>query len=197
MTLLALDLLGILLGMWIFGRKFAIQSLFAAVSFAAFFRLYELFPPILPSFASLPLLAALLGGILLGSGEGILIQNRVASGFDSSLALVMEKRLSIPVSLWYIVTDTLILLASATYLPLRRLLYTLCTILVSNGTIALFGIRLKPLQAHGSSLFSLLFTPLRELEMIWEQKIPTLYWHKDQSMASLLWTVEPLTDSLP
>jgi len=197
MTLLILDLVGILVGIFIFGKSFGARSLFAALSFAAFFRFYELFPPVMPSFAQLPWVAALLGGVLLGSGEGILLKNKIASGFDSNIALVVEKRFRVPVSIWYLVTDSLVLLASLSYLPFIRLFYTFITVLVSNSTIALFGLKLVPLRAYGSNALAFLFFPLQELRLAWSQRIPTLYWRKNQSMESLLWTVEPLMDSLP
>jgi len=197
MTLLILDLVGILVGIFIFGKSFGARSLFAALSFAAFFRFYELFPPVMPSFAQLPWVAALLGGVLLGSGEGILLKNKIASGFDSNIALVVEKRFRVPVSIWYLITDSLVLLASLSYLPFIRLFYTFITVLVSNSTIALFGLKLVPLRAYGSNALAFLFFPLQELRLAWSQRIQTLYWRKNQSMESLLWTVEPLMDSLP
>jgi uncharacterized membrane-anchored protein YitT (DUF2179 family) len=197
MTLLILDLVGILVGIIIFGKSFGARSLFAALSFAAFFRFYELFPPVMPSFAQLPWVAALLGGVLLGFGEGILLKNKIASGFDSNIALVVEKRFRVPVSIWYLITDSLVLLASLSYLPFIRLFYTFITVLVSNSTIALFGLKLVPLRAHGSNALAFLFFPLQEFRLAWSQRIPTLYWRKNQSMESLLWTVEPLMDSLP
>lgn len=197
MTLLMLDLIGILVGIIFFGKSFGTRSLFAALSFAAFFRLYELFPPIMPSFAQLPWLAALLGGILLGLGEGILLKNKIASGFDSSVALVVESKFRIPVSLWYLVTDSLVLLASLSYLPIMRLFYTFFTVLVSNSTIALLGIKLLPLRGRNSNVIAFLFLSLKEQCMAWSQRIPTLYWRKNQSMESLLWTVEPLTENIP
>lgn len=197
MTLLILDLIGILVGIIFFGKSFGARSLFAALSFAAFFRLYELFPPVMPNFAQLPWIAALLGGVLLGLGEGILLKNKIASGFDSSIALVVERKFRVPVSLWYLVTDSLVLLASLSYLPIMRLFYTFITVLVSNSTIALLGLKLLPIRARNSNAFVFLVSPLQELCMAWSQRIPTLYWRKNQSMESLLWTVEPLTENLP
>ena len=195
--MLILDLVGILVGILIFGKSFGARSLFAALSFAAFFRIYELFPPIMPSFAQFPWVAALLGGLLLGFGEGILLKNKIASGFDSNIALVVEKKFRVPVSIWYLVTDSFVLLASLSYLPFIRLFYTFMTVVVSNSTIALFGLKFLPLRSHNSIAFTFLLSPLHELRIAWSQRIPTLYWRKDQSMESLLWTVEPLTDSLP
>jgi|GEM_PF-7013773 len=197
MTLLILDLIGILVGIIFFGKSFGARSLFAALSFAAFFRLYELFPPVMPSFAQLPWIAALFGGVLLGLGEGILLKNKIASGFDSSIALVVERKFRVPVSLWYLVTDSLVLLASLSYLPIMRLFYTFITVLVSNSTIALLGLKLLPMRARNSNAFVFLVSPLQELCMAWSQRIPTLYWRKNQSMESLLWTIEPLTENLP
>ena len=57
-----LDALSYALGFRFLGKEFLKTSVFATLCMAGFFRLWELFPPVLPSLADYPLLAALAGG---------------------------------------------------------------------------------------------------------------------------------------
>jgi len=79
-TCFVLDMLGILLGIVIFGKKFAGASLLASVAFAAFYGLYGYFPPLLPDLSQVPITAAVLGGLFVGLGEGLLLKAGAASG---------------------------------------------------------------------------------------------------------------------
>ena len=57
-----LDALSYALGFKYLGREFLKTSIFASICIAGFFRLWEMFPPLLPSLAGAPFTAALVGG---------------------------------------------------------------------------------------------------------------------------------------
>ena len=59
------------------GRKFLEVSAISTLSMAMFFRIWEHFPPVLPSLEDKPLLAALLGALFIGVGVGIVVKNVV------------------------------------------------------------------------------------------------------------------------
>ena len=60
-----LDGLSYLFGFRYLGKKFLKTSIIATLCMSGFFRLWELFPPVLPSLADYPLLAAVVGGCFL------------------------------------------------------------------------------------------------------------------------------------
>ena len=69
-----LDALSYALGFRFLGKEFLKTSIFATICMAGFFRLWELFPPVLPSLAGYPLLAALAGGCFIGTGCGLVVR---------------------------------------------------------------------------------------------------------------------------
>ena len=71
-----LDALSYALGFRFLGKEFLKTSIFATICMAGFFRLWELFPPVLPSLADYPLLAALAGGCFIGTGCGLVVLRR-------------------------------------------------------------------------------------------------------------------------
>lgn len=56
-----------------------------------FYRLWESFPPMLPDMTPWPLAAALLGGVFVGIGVGIIVRQGGSSGGDDALALVIHQ----------------------------------------------------------------------------------------------------------
>ena len=62
------------------GRKFLEVSAISTLSMAMFFRIWEHFPPVLPSLEDKPLLAALLGALFIGVGVGIVVKNGGSCG---------------------------------------------------------------------------------------------------------------------
>ena len=66
-----LDCLSYLMGFKYLGKEFLKTSIFATACMAGFFRLWELFPPVLPSLADSPFFAAVAGGCFIGIGCGL------------------------------------------------------------------------------------------------------------------------------
>ena len=70
------------------GLDFILTAAVASVSLAGFYRLWESFPPMLPNLTPWPLAAALLGGVFVGIGVGIIVRQGGSSGGDDALALL-------------------------------------------------------------------------------------------------------------
>ena len=95
-------------GWRLLGRSFIAYSLIATVGFSLPYKLYELFPPLWPQLAEMPLLAMCIAHV---TGMGIQ---------------------------WaYLSTDLVVLGLSLTYIPLRRIGYSLLTVLISGQLIGL------------------------------------------------------------
>ena len=104
----------------------------ASISLAGFYRLWECFPPMLPDLTPWPLAAALLGGVFVGVGVGLIVRQGGSSGGDDALALVIHKLTGWRLSRAYLFTDLTVLFASLSYIPFRRIAYSLVTVTVSS-----------------------------------------------------------------
>ena len=76
---------------------------------------------VLPDLGGRPLLAAVLGGLFVGLGVGMIVRAGGASGGDDALALAIAKAVKCPLSRAYLATDLTVLLLSVSYIPLRKI----------------------------------------------------------------------------
>ena len=113
-----LDVISYALAFKFLGWDFLLSAGIASISLAGFYRLWECFPPMLPDLTPWPLAAALLGGVFVGVGVG--------------LALVIHKLTGWRLSRAYLFTDLTVLFASLSYIPFRRIAYSLVTVTVSS-----------------------------------------------------------------
>ena len=86
-----LDILCYALAFRYLGKNFIKVSFLSTLSLAGFFRLWEQFPPVLPNLSPYPLVAAITGGIFVGTGVGLIIRQGGSSGGDDALALIISK----------------------------------------------------------------------------------------------------------
>ena len=114
------------------GKSFIKISVFSTLSVSAFYRLWEQFPPMLPNLSSYPLAAAVLGGICVGIGVGLIVRQGGSSGGDDALALTISHVTHWRLARAYLVTDITVLLLSLSYIPLRRIAYSLVTVTISS-----------------------------------------------------------------
>lgn len=114
------------------GLTFLKVSAVATLSLAVFFKFWELFPPMLPDLTNYPLLAAILGGIFVGIGVGLVVRQGGSSGGDDALALAISKITHWRISRAYLLTDLTVLGLSLTYIPFSRIFYSLITVTVSS-----------------------------------------------------------------
>lgn len=119
------------------GKTFIKWSLFSTMCLAGFFKLWEQFPPVIPDLSAYPFTAAILGGIFVGAGVGIIIRNGGSSGGDDALALTISRISKWRLSQSYLVTDITVLLLSLSYIPVTRIAYSLVTVTVSSVLIDL------------------------------------------------------------
>ena len=130
-----LDTLSYALGFKYLGKEFLKTSIFATICMAGFFRLWELFPPVLPSLAEYPLTAALVGGCFIGTGCGLVVRQGASCAGDDALALVISKITGCRISRAYLLTDVTVLVLSLSYIPAKRIVYSLITVTVSSFLI--------------------------------------------------------------
>lgn len=124
-----------LLGWKTLGKTFIAYSLIAACGYSASYGICELFPPLWPEVAVMPLLAALLGAMFIGIGAGLCVRAGGATTGDDALAMSLSHITKIPIQWIYLITDLSVLLLSLTYIPFRRIAYSLLTVILSGQLI--------------------------------------------------------------
>lgn len=134
---LVLNMLCYGLGALVFGGRFVWYSLISGAGFSAFYAIFERFPPVWPGLGDMPFLAAVLGGLFVGVGAGLGVRLGCASGGDDALALVLNKFTGLPIQWIYLITDGIVLGLSVTYLPWRKLLYSLLTVILSGQIVGI------------------------------------------------------------
>ena len=125
------------LGWKTLGKAFLAYSFIAACGYSACYGICELFPPLWPEIAGMPLLAALLGAIFIGIGAGLCVRAGGATFGDDALVMSLSHITKIPIQWVYFISDLLVLLLSLTYIPFRRIAYSLLTAILSGQLIGL------------------------------------------------------------
>ena len=124
-----------LLAFKILGGNFIKMSLISTSCNSLLYKLWEQFPPILPDLSGHPLIAAVLGGLFVGVGVGLIVRQGGSSGGDDALALVIAHLTHWRLSRSYLFTDLTVLALSLSYIPVRRIVFSLVTVTISSYLI--------------------------------------------------------------
>jgi uncharacterized membrane-anchored protein YitT (DUF2179 family) len=130
-----LDILCYLLAFKYLGGMFIRTSIISTLSVSLFYKLWEQFPPMLPDLSAYPLVAAVLGGLFVGIGVGLIVRQGGSSGGDDALALVISKVTRLRLSMAYLFTDLTVLALSLTYIPISRIAFSVVTVTLSSFLI--------------------------------------------------------------
>ena len=130
-----LDLTCYLLAFKYLGGRFIKISAVSTLSVSLFYKVWELFPPMLPDLSAHPLAAALLGAVFVGVGVGIIVRQGGSSGGDDALALTISKVTRWRLARCYLFTDVVVLVLSLSYIPFRRIAFSLITVTLSSFLI--------------------------------------------------------------
>ena len=134
---LVLNGLCYLLGWRTFGKPFVAYSAAAAAGYSLFYFICEQFPPLFPQIARMPLLASIVGSIFVGVGSGLCVRVGGATSGDDALAMSLSRVTKIKIQWIYLASDLIVLLLSLSYIPLRRIAYSLLTVILSGQIIGL------------------------------------------------------------
>lgn len=123
------------LGWKTLGRNFIAYSALSILSYSASYTLFECFPPLFPGIAAMPLAAALTGALFIGIGAGLCVRAGGATSGDDALAMSIQHITGLGVEKIYLVSDLTVLLLSLSYIPFRRIAYSLLTVILSGQII--------------------------------------------------------------
>lgn len=130
---IVIDVVLLAMGFKMFGKKFFVYSVGASVGFSVLYDIFETVGPLLPQMGMFA--SAVLGGLSVGVGCGIMMRVGCASGGDDALAMIISKVTSLKLSTVYLITDGVVLLLSVSYIPAVQLVYSIVAVLISGKTI--------------------------------------------------------------
>lgn len=125
------------LGWRALGRDFIVCSAFSTLSFSLFYAILERTPRIFPQIADHPLPAALAGALFVGVGVGLSVREGGAQSGDDALAMALHHYFGWSMSAVYLVSDLVVLALSLTYIPVRKIIFSLITVVLSGQLIGL------------------------------------------------------------
>lgn len=127
-----------------FGKQFLIHSMIATLGFSIFYGIFESIGPLIPVFDN-KLLGAILAGLFVGVGSGIVIRAGAAAGGDDVLAILISKITSMTIGRVYLIGDISILLISLSYLSLYDTCWSLIAVTISGKTIDyIYNYKMEP-----------------------------------------------------
>jgi len=130
-----LNLACYMIGWRTLGKEFIGYSLISICIYSVSYGICEQFPPFWPEIASFPLAAAILGALFIGVGAGLCVRAGGATAGDDALAMSFSRILKIPIQWVYLASDLTVLLLSLSYIPFRRIVWSLLTVILSGQII--------------------------------------------------------------
>ena len=137
LSALVLNIACYTLGWKTLGRSFLAYSAISILTYSAGYAFFEQFPPLFPEIAAYPLLAAVVGALFIGIGAGLCVKCGGATAGDDALAMSLSHILKWPIERIYLFSDLLVLILSLSYIPFRRIAYSLLTVVLSGQIIGI------------------------------------------------------------
>ena len=117
------------------GKPFIAHSVVATAGFSLIYWICQQFPPLWPGLAQYPLAATLAGAVFVGVGCGLCVRVGGAPCGDDGLAMSISERFHIRIEFVYFFFDFVVLVLSLSYIPLKRIAYSLLTVMISSRII--------------------------------------------------------------
>ena len=136
-TSLALNTICYALGWKTLGRAFIAYSALSIGTYSAAYAVLERFPPLWPGVADHPLAAAVAGAMFIGVGAGMCVRMGGATAGDDALAMSLNHITGWSVERIYLISDLAVLMLSLSYIPFRRIAWSLLTVILSGQIIGL------------------------------------------------------------
>lgn len=122
----AINIALFILGFIFLGKKFALSTLLSSLLLPFFIGIFEQMQWQNDLMLD-PFLSCVLGGLLTGAGNGLIIKQNASTGGYDILALILQRTFSIPVSITVYIIDTALILCMLTFSNLTNLVYGLIT----------------------------------------------------------------------
>ena len=123
------------MGWKLFGGTFLVYSFVSTGGFSVFYALFEQFDPLFPQIGQMPLTAAIVGALFVGVSAGICVRMGGAPGGDDALAMSIAHLSGMKIQWAYMLTDLTVLALSLSYIPVKRMIFSLVTVTLSGQII--------------------------------------------------------------
>lgn len=146
LTMLALNIPIFLLGLWVYGKEYALKCLCGIFLFPAYTSLSEgffSFESLIDFSGALPLAGAVLAGVIVGTGIGITVSVGSNTGGSVILAQVASKYLKIPVGSCMIIIDSMVVISSIFVFGISSAVLALLCIFIMGKVINIVFARLE------------------------------------------------------
>ena len=130
-----MNVLCYVLGWKLLGKEFIAYSTLVTAGFSGTYKICEQFPHLWPGLADMPLVAALVGALFVGVGAGLCVRVGGAPSGDDALAMSISHATGWKIQWVYLLSDLIVLVMSLSYIPVRRIGYSLFTVLLSGQLI--------------------------------------------------------------
>lgn len=130
-----MNVLCYVLGWKLLGKEFIAYSALATAGFSGTYKICEQFQHLWPGLADMPLVAALVGALFVGVGAGLCVRVGGAPSGDDALAMSISHATGWKIQWVYLMSDLIVLVMSLSYIPVRRIGYSLFTVLLSGQLI--------------------------------------------------------------
>lgn len=130
-----MNVLCYVMGWKLLGKEFIAYSALATAGFSGTYKICEQFPHLWPGLADMPLVAALVGALFVGVGAGLCVRVGGAPSGDDALAMSISHATGWKIQWVYLLSDLIVLVMSLSYIPVRRIGYSLFTVLLSGQLI--------------------------------------------------------------
>lgn len=117
------------------GKSFIAYSVLSICTYSGFYGLLEQFPPLWPQIVEYPFVAAIAGALFIGVGAGLCVKAGGATAGDDALAMSICHLTKVDIQWVYLISDLTVLLLSLSYIPFRRIAYSLLTVILSGQII--------------------------------------------------------------
>ena len=135
LSALVLNILCYLFGWKTLGKEFLIYSAICSGAYSLFYALLAPYAPLWPGLVASPLWSALVGALFIGIGAGLGVRAGGATCGDDALAMAISRLTKIDIQWIYLISDGLVILLSASYIPLEKLGWSLLTVVLSGQII--------------------------------------------------------------
>ena len=126
-----INVLLFLLGLFFIGKKFALSTLISTFAFPVLLEFFNT-NAIFHNYCQDTLLAVVLAGCLVGIGVGLMIRSDASSGGMDIIAIILNRKLGIPVFIMVNVFYFIILCMQATFSNPTKILYSIVLVFVTS-----------------------------------------------------------------
>ena len=124
-------------GFRVLGKNFVLMSAVSCAAYSVFYAVCELFPPVWPEIAYHPFIASVTGALFVGVGCGLCIRTGGAPSGDDAMSMALSSVLKVGIQWVYLAGDLVVLGLSLSYIPLRRIVWSLLTVIISGQVVSL------------------------------------------------------------